>query len=266
MMRCFAKHELMHVSCKGCCRLLIVVGCIVMFCNVRPMIADEDSPRNETPARGQPNEVDAISVEVAARVNEWKAEHKDESGPRFDADLLSFHGGALAEIIDEHITKSPESASRLLDDIMARPDEGLGHTILVYLIPSLSRSGDRERLLKILAERCPSNYHCVEGGYSGIESRLVFSNGTPEHIKLLFDAYRISTKSEVKVTITQALRRGFYALGIREEDNDTQVRKCSEWLAEHKGGIKLNPRYARLYREDTFKTIPLFIVDPPKAD
>jgi len=133
--------------------------------------------------------------------------------------------------------------------------------VIESIIILCCRKTDRERLVQMLAKRCPWKI----GADCEIEHYLALAGPGPDPILVLADAFDRCEDPLVRKDIAEALRRGFEAAGVERRKDAEFVKACREWYAKNEGKIEVVVSYGkwRGYGE-----IPLFVTKgsrPPRV-
>jgi hypothetical protein len=117
---------------------------------------------------------------------------------------------------------------------------GFATHVLEFLVRSLTEWGDRERLVNLLATRCPEY---VE--YPGaIEFYLAYcGKGLKDPILILGEAYSESQVAETRRALAAAVRRAFAAFPVEGKDDTEYVENAMQWYAREKSHLIANSEY-----------------------
>jgi hypothetical protein len=153
----------------------------------------------------------------------------------------------LYDVLDDAI------ASQLSDDDMRHLVDSCGsiparvkdrsaftNAALAHIVRASVASGDRERLVKLLATRFPLRAGVVEP----IEFHLAFrGKKLKDPIMILGEAYTKCQDPSVRHDIAGAVRRSFTDLGVRGKDDADFVKHAMVWYEKEKASLVPNIGY-----------------------
>lgn len=123
-------------------------------------------------------------------------------------------------------------------------------TATEVLIKQLLAAGDRDRLARLLAARCPTSV----ARYFPIEWYLVACGAqqqVDQPLLALFEAYKRSTNESARRRIDKAIQRGFRWLEIEAARPADRVSQADEWYRENAASHQPNLLYV-----DTWRGVP----------
>lgn len=123
--------------------------------------------------------------------------------------------------------------------------------LLAFAAMRMARTGDRERLVGLLAQRCPRAIPPapIEFTLAAEERR----GKLPDGFTVLVDAYRAATNDEARATLLSAMAAAMPSLRAKNPDDTAFVAAVESWHAARRGQLPdLRPKYVFAWQDHRF--------------
>ncbi len=134
--------------------------------------------------------------------------------------------------------------------------------VMTVLFFSFMESGDRESLVTLLSRRFPRAWPADVEAYLARRARL------SEPLLVLGEAYSRCKEPQQRHIIANAVRRGFWGLGIQGKDDAEFVKNAMEWYKRENWHLAGNAGYYQNYdhgRMVQYKEHPEYYENWPKS-
>ncbi|HUY90592.1 MAG TPA: hypothetical protein VMV10_17775 [Pirellulales bacterium] len=190
---------------------------------------------------------------------EWRALHdahnKTPAGPngkdRFVQIQESIERIFSGQLTADEVRKLAAAA----DELPAEIEEfGFTADALAFLVKRLTEMEERERLVELLATRCPTwvrwpthiEYHLASQG-----------ERFEQPILILGDAYSRCKSQQTRKALIAAVRRGFRGYEIEGSDDAEYVKNAMQWYLKNGSDLEFN--YLYVTNDSAYPVHPLFV-------